>query len=143
MTLKHLHTTSGLVDANNQPIMPANPILPDTDPSWPAVPETAPISAPFMGQVAFLCSFMVDAISYFGPRLEAATVKTKETKRQLAQLNSTFQAMQAAIDGMEAWAHTTMPGHPKPLQAMQAEFVKMMHKQANEEVPITSDVPLT
>lgn len=121
------------------PVLDTNPNN-DQSPSLPPVPETHPISAPFMGQVAFLCSFMVDSISYFGPRLENMPIKTQETKRHLAQLNSTFQALQAAIDAMEAWAHEAMPGHPKPLQAMQTAFVGIMAKQMAKETPITTDI---
>lgn len=100
----------------------------------PAVPETHPISAAFVGQLAYICSFMVDSISYFGPRLQnSPTSRTKQGKLHLAQLNGNFQAMQAAIDAMESWAHEAMPGHPNPLQAMQAAFVELMQKQMAEQ----------
>lgn len=136
-TARRAASTTNLVDADGAAITMHEP----TDqPDLPPVPETYPISAPFMGQVACLASFLIDAISYFGPRLENLPVKTQETKRQLHVLNSTFQAMQAAIDGMEAWAHEAMPGHPKPLQAMQEEFTRKMVKQMQTETPITTDL---
>ena len=140
LNTRRLQTTSSLVDADGAPITMHAPAQDANQEPLPPVPDTHPISAPFVGQVACLAAFMIDAVAYFGPRLEGMAVKTAETKRQLHMLNSTFQAMQAALDGLEAWAQEAMPGHPKPLQAMQEEFTKRMVKQMQEETPITTDL---
>lgn len=128
--LKNHQASTSLAGQNPEP---TTPDAEDNQP-LPSVPETHPISAAFIGQVAYICSFMVDSISYFGPRLQnSPTSRTKLGKQHLAQLNGNFQAMQAAVDAMESWAHEAMPGHPKPLLAMQAAFVELMQKQMAEQ----------